>query len=150
EAGEQLTELQVLEGMLIPSANNLAETVARWDAGSGTAFVAKMNAVATALGMTHSKFVDASGASPGSVSTPSDLLSLGMVAMQDPVLAQIVAMEQVTLPVAGTVYNVNSVLAHFGIFGIKTGSGLDTGANFLFAANATVDGHTIVIYGSVM
>src|SRR5260370_31899972 len=34
--------------------------------------------------------------------------------------------------------------------GIKTGSGLNSGANFLFAANATVDGHTIVVYGCVM
>ncbi|HET9782968.1 MAG TPA: D-alanyl-D-alanine carboxypeptidase [Candidatus Dormibacteraeota bacterium] len=150
EAGEQLTELQMLEGMLIPSANNLAETIARWDAGSATAFVAKMNDRATALHMTHTKYADTSGASPGSVSTPSDLLALGMVAMQDPVLAGIVAMEQVTLPVAGTVFNVDAALAHTGIFGIKTGSGLDTGANFLFAANATVDSHTIVVYGCVM
>ena len=59
-------------------------------------------------------------------------------------------MQQVDLPVAGTVYNVNSALAHSGIFGIKTGSGLDSGANFLFAANASVDSHTIVVYGCVM
>jgi len=32
QSGEQITELQVLEGMLIPSANNLAESAARWDA----------------------------------------------------------------------------------------------------------------------
>jgi D-alanyl-D-alanine carboxypeptidase (penicillin-binding protein 5/6) len=150
EAGEQLTELQVLEGMLIPSANNLAETIARWDSGSATTFVGKMNNRAAAMHLTHTKFADTSGASPGSVSTPTDLLALGMVAMQDPVLAQIVAMEQVNLPVAGVVYNVNAALAHHGIFGIKTGSGLDSGANFLFAANATVDSHTIVVYGCVM
>ena len=150
QVGESLTELQVLEGMLIPSANNLAETIARWDAGSATAFVAKMNDRAATLHMTHTKFADTSGASPGSVSTPSDLLVLGMVAMQDPVLAKIVSMEQVDLPVAGVVYNVDAALAHNGIFGIKTGSGLDSGANFLFAANATVDTHTIVVYGCVM
>jgi serine-type D-Ala-D-Ala carboxypeptidase (penicillin-binding protein 5/6) len=150
EAGESLTELQVLEGMLIPSANNLAETVARWDAGSATTFVGKMNDRAATLHMTHTRFADTSGASPGSVSTPTDLLALGMAAMQDPVLAQIVAMEQVDLPVAGVVPNVNRALAHDGIFGIKTGSGLDSGANFLFAANASVDSHTIVVYGCVM
>ncbi|HKC18525.1 MAG TPA: D-alanyl-D-alanine carboxypeptidase [Candidatus Dormibacteraeota bacterium] len=150
EAGEQLTELQVLEGMLIPSGNNLAETIARWDAGSATAFVAKMNQRATSLHLTHTKFTDTSGASEGSVSTASDLLALGMEAMQNPVLAAIVAMEQVTLPVAGTIPNVDGALGHTGIFGIKTGSGFDSGANFLFAANATVDNHTIVIYGCVM
>jgi D-alanyl-D-alanine carboxypeptidase (penicillin-binding protein 5/6) len=150
EVGETLTELQVLEGMLIPSANNLAETIARWDGGSATAFVGKMNAWAATLHMTHTRFSDTSGASPGSVSTPTDLLALGMTAMQDPVLATIVAMEQVELPVAGVVYNVNAALAHDGIFGIKTGSGLDSGANFLFAANASIDNHTIVVYGCVM
>src|SRR5690348_9621948 len=41
EAGETLTERQLLQGMLIPSANNYAETAARWDAGSIAAFVAK-------------------------------------------------------------------------------------------------------------
>ncbi len=150
EAGEQLTELQLLEGMLIPSANNFAETIARWDAGSLDAFVAKMNSRAAALRLTHTKFADVSGASAASVSTPTDLLQLGMVSMQNAVLAKLVALGQVTLPVAGTVYNVNGVLGQDGIFGIKTGSGLNSGANFLFAANASIDSHTIVIYGCVM
>jgi len=149
-AGEQLSELQLLQGMLIPSANNFAETLARWDAGSIDAFVAKMNSRSSALHLVHTKFADPSGASSASASTPSDLTSLGMVAMQNDVFAQIVAMGQVNLPVAATVYNVNHVLAEDGIIGIKTGSGFNTGANFLFAANATVDGHTIVVYGCVM
>src|SRR5207302_1349015 len=63
ELGEQLTLFQVLEGMLIPSANNLAETVARWDAGSIAAFVAKMNGRPGQLHLTHTKFADTSGAS---------------------------------------------------------------------------------------
>lgn len=149
-AGEQLTELQALQGMLIPSANNLAETLARWDAGTIAAFVAKMNARAAALHLTHTRFADTAGASAASVSTPSDLLALGMLAMEDPVFASVVAMPQVNLPVAGIVYNVNGVLGQSGIVGIKTGSGLDTGANFLFAAKATVDNHEVVLYGCVM
>ncbi|HVH62400.1 MAG TPA: D-alanyl-D-alanine carboxypeptidase [Candidatus Dormibacteraeota bacterium] len=151
EAGETLTELQALEGALIPSANNLAETLARWDAGSIEAFVTKMNKRAADLQMTHTRFADVSGASPGSVSTPSDLVKLGTYAMEhQDVIAQVVAMGQADLPVAGTVYNVDSVLGKSGIFGIKTGSGLNTGANFMFAANATVDGSQVVVYGCVM
>src|SRR5579864_3994637 len=151
QAGEQLTELQALEGMLIPSANNLAETLARWDLGSIPAFVAKMNARAAALHLVHTKFADVSGASPDSVSTPSDLVALGMAALQaQEVITQIVGMGAAVLPVAGTVYNVDAALGQNGIFGIKTGSGLSSGANFLFAANASVDGHTLVIYGCVM
>ena len=150
EAGEQLTLFQVLEGILIPSANNLAETAARWDAGSIDAFVTKMNNRAAALHLAHTRYADPSGASPSSVGTPSDLTSLGMVAMQNAVFARIVGMGQADLPVAGTVYNVDADLGQDGIIGIKTGSGLSTGANFLFAANPKVDAHTIVVYGCVM
>jgi serine-type D-Ala-D-Ala carboxypeptidase (penicillin-binding protein 5/6) len=150
EVGEQLTEQQLLQGMLIPSANNLAETAARWDAGSIASFVAKMNARATSLGMTHTRFADVSGASASSVSTPSDLLVLGMAAMKNPAFAEIVAMPQANLPVAGTVYNVDSVLGESGIIGVKTGSGLGAGANFLFAATATIDGREITLHGCVM
>src|SRR5260370_17013309 len=97
EAGEQLSELQLLEGMLIPSANNFAETVARWDAGSLDAFVAKMNARAAALHLAHTKFADVSGASVGSVSTPSDLTRLGLVAIQTDLFVKLVEMAQPTL-----------------------------------------------------
>src|ERR1700694_705705 len=148
--GEQLTELQALQGMLIPSANNFAETLARWDAGSIDAFVAKMNARAAKLQLTHTKFADTSGANPGSVSTPTDLTALGVAAMKQEVFVQVVGMGQAQLPVAGIVYNVDSVLGESGIIGIKTGSGLNNGANFLFASNVTVDGHEIMVFGCVM
>jgi len=149
-AGEQLTELQALQGLLIPSANNLAETLARWDAGSVQAFVTKMNQKAAALHLANTKFADTSGANPGSVSTPTDLVQLGIAAMKQEVLVQIVGMGQAQLPVAGIVYNVDRALGQSGIFGIKTGSGLNTGANFLFGASVTVDGHQITVYGCVM
>jgi serine-type D-Ala-D-Ala carboxypeptidase (penicillin-binding protein 5/6) len=151
EVGETLNERQLLEGMLIPSANNFAETLARWDAGSIDAFVAKMNAKAAAQHLTHTKFADPAGAAAASVSTPTDLLSLGMTAMQNEVFAQVVARPQADLPVAGTVINVNGELGKpGGIIGIKTGSGLNAGANYLYAATATVDSHKITIYGCVM
>jgi serine-type D-Ala-D-Ala carboxypeptidase (penicillin-binding protein 5/6) len=149
-AGEQLTEYQAIEALLIPSGNNIAETLARWDAGSTAAFAGKMNGRAKALYMTHTKFADASGASPSNVSTPSDLMALGMTAMKQEVLAQVVSLPQAILPVAGIKYNVDYVLGENGIIGIKTGSGLEQGANFLFAATATVDGHPIKLFGCVM
>jgi D-alanyl-D-alanine carboxypeptidase (penicillin-binding protein 5/6) len=150
QSGEQLTELQALQGLLIPSANNLAETLARWDSGSVAAFVTKMNARAKALELTHTTFADTSGADPQSVSTPTDLMTLGIAAMKQEVFAQVVAMGQAQLPVAGTVYNVDAALGQQGIIGIKTGSGLNTGANFLFAASVPVDGHQILVFGCVM
>jgi D-alanyl-D-alanine carboxypeptidase (penicillin-binding protein 5/6) len=150
QAGEQLTEFQALEGLLLPSGNNLAASLARWDAGSVEAFVVTMNKRASELHLKNTKFSDVSGANPSSMSTPSDLISLGMEAMKNEVFQQIVAMGQAELPVAGTVYNVDAVLGQSGIIGIKTGSGFDTGANFLFAANVPVDGIQVVLFGCVM
>jgi D-alanyl-D-alanine carboxypeptidase (penicillin-binding protein 5/6) len=149
-SGEQLTEYQALEGLLIPSANNFAFTLANWDAGSMDKFVANMNKRAKKLGMTHTKFMDPAGASAGTVSTAGELVVLGIAAMKEAVFAQIVARTDAKLPVAGTVYNVDYALGQSGIIGIKTGSGLDLGANFLFAASATVGSFTITIYGCVM
>jgi D-alanyl-D-alanine carboxypeptidase (penicillin-binding protein 5/6) len=114
------------------------------------AFVAKMNQHAAALHLMRTTFADPAGASLQTVSTPTDLLAMGMAAMQQEVLAQIVGLPEATLPVAGTVYNVNYSLGQSGIIGIKTGSGLNSGANFLFAAAATIGGLPLTLYGSVM
>jgi serine-type D-Ala-D-Ala carboxypeptidase (penicillin-binding protein 5/6) len=150
QLGERLTEFQLLEGLLIPSANNFAQTLARWDGGTIDKFVAAMNKRAVELHMTQTTFTDTSGASPQTVSTPSDLMRLGMEAMKQEVFAQIVAMPQADLPVAGRVYNVDAVLGQSGIIGIKTGSGLAEGANFLFAADVSIDGQNVRLFGCVM
>ena len=150
QVGEVLSEYQALQGMLIPSGNNIAEALARWDAGSVPAFVDRMNQRARSLGLSRTSFADPAGFSAQTVSTPTDLLSLGMAAMTDPVLAQIVREPQAKLPVAGVVYNVDGALGQDGINGIKTGSGLAQGANFLFAAEILIGGHPVTIFGCVM
>jgi serine-type D-Ala-D-Ala carboxypeptidase (penicillin-binding protein 5/6) len=150
QSGEVLSEYQALQAMLIPSGNNVAETLARWDAGSVPAFVDRMNQRARTLGLSRTSFADPAGSSAQTVSTPSDLMALGMAAMIDPVLAQIVREPQATLPVAGIVYNVDGALGQDGINGIKTGSGLAEGANFLFAAEILIGGHPVTIFGCVM
>ena len=50
-AGEQLSEYQLLQGLLLPSASNFAEMLAAWDVGNVPAFVDRMNARAAALGL---------------------------------------------------------------------------------------------------
>ena len=149
-AGEQLTELQALEGMLIPSADNVARIVARWSAGSSAAFVKDMNQEAAALGLRHTHLVGPSGLDAGSVGTAADMVQVGAAVMANPVLRQIVAMPSVTLPVAGTVENYDSVLGDDGIVGIKTGSMSAAGGNFVFAAKHRVAGRTVTIIGAVL
>jgi serine-type D-Ala-D-Ala carboxypeptidase (penicillin-binding protein 5/6) len=149
-AGEKLSERQALEAMLIPSGNNIASLLAGWDAGSEGAFVAAMNAQARWLGLRGTRYADASGADPATVSTASDQFRLTLRALQIPAFRQIVAMPQATLPVAGVVYNVNAGLGHDGIVGVKTGSSSQAGGCLAFAAVRTVAGSQVTIVGVVL
>lgn len=149
-ADETLTELQALEGLLVAQGNDIATLLTDWDASSTGAFIAKMNADAHALGLRSTKFTDPSGLDPGSVSTPADLIRLGEAAMTIPVFRAIVAMPQVTLPLAGVVYNFDYDLGHDGITGIKTGSDSAAGGCFLFQAQESVGGHNVTLMGAVL
>jgi len=148
--GEKLTERQALEAMLIPSGNNIASWLARWDAGSEGAFVARMNTWARRFGLHGTRYADASGADQVTVSTASDQFRLTVAALQIPAFRQIVALPQVTLPVAGVAYNVNAALGHDGIVGVKTGSSSRAGGCLAFAALRTVAGSQVTIVGVVL
>jgi D-alanyl-D-alanine carboxypeptidase (penicillin-binding protein 5/6) len=149
-AGEQLDELQALEGLLVPSANNIALVLAKWDAGSVNAFVAQMNAMAASLGLRHTHFVEPSGLAPGNAGTALDMMRLGADALANPTIASIVKKGEVDLPVAGIVLNYNYAVGHHNIIGIKTGSSIAAGGNFVFAARRTVDGRAVTVIGAVL
>jgi D-alanyl-D-alanine carboxypeptidase (penicillin-binding protein 5/6) len=149
-AGEKLTEYQALQGLLIPSGNNIGDLLANWDAGGVSSFLGKMNAKAKTLGLTRSSFADTSGASEQTISTPTDLTRLALVAVANPVVVEIVAQPQVQLPVAGVLYNVDYALGLSGINGIKTGSNPGSGAGFMFSAALKVAGQNLTIVGAVM
>ncbi len=150
QAGEQLSEYQALQALLIPSGNNVAELLATWDAGSLAAFVGKMNVRAMSAGLSQTKYTDASGFSPDSVGTPGDLIKLAQLSMANPVFAEIVKQPEATLPVAGRVFNVDAALGQEGIIGVKTGSSPQAGACFVFAADVGADNQSARIYGAVM
>lgn len=149
-AGEQLNERQLLEGLLIPSGDNIAALLAAWDAGSEQAFVGKMNATARRLGLLHTHYADASGVSTQTVSTAEDQLRLAMIDMTNSAFRSIVRLTQATLPVAGLVYNVNAELGTDGIIGVKTGYTPAAGGCFTFAATTTVDGKARTVVGAVL
>ena len=149
-AGEQLTERQALHALLLPSANNIAAVLARWDAGSEDRFVARMNATARSLGMPHTRYTDPSGYDDATVSTAADQVRLVDRAMRLPVFASIVATPSATLPVAGTVHNTNRLLGYNGFVGVKTGSTAAAGGCFAFRAIRWIDGKRTTITGVVL
>ncbi len=147
-AGEELTERQLLEALLIPSGNNVARMLGEAVSGSGSAFVGEMNAEARALGMDHTTYTDPSGWDPGTVSTAADQLRIFEQAMRLPVFREIVSMSSVTLPVAGTLTNFNPLVAE-GYAG-KTGSDSAAGGCLSFFTPVTVGGRRLTAVGVVL
>jgi len=148
--GEVLTEKQLLVGLLLPSGNNIADKLGRWVSGSNAQFVVKMNETAKSLGMSVTHYADASGVNSATVSNAEDQVKIAQAAMEDPVFREIVAMPQATLPVAGTVYNVNWMLGKSGVVGIKTGSTSKAGGNFVSATPVTAGDKTHYIIAVVL
>ncbi|MGB9183140.1 MAG: hypothetical protein WCB67_03675 [Solirubrobacteraceae bacterium] len=148
QAGEQLTERQLLQALLIPSGNNIARMLATQVAGSETRFIAEMNAEARTLGMDNTIYSDPSGFDPGTVSTAADQLRVFERAMRFPAFRQIVSMASVTLPVAGTLTNYNPLIAE-GYAG-KTGSDAAAGGCLAFFTHVMVGGRPVTAVGVVM
>lgn len=151
KSGEQITERQALEGLLLPSANNLADTLAIWAFDSVKDYTNYANQLAKELGMTQTTISDASGYKPETVSTASDVLKLAQAAMDYPVIADIVDDKEADIPVAGKVQNYNRLLGVDGIVGIKTGNTDQAGGCYLFAAkHKFANGQTMTLIGAVM
>jgi D-alanyl-D-alanine carboxypeptidase (penicillin-binding protein 5/6) len=136
-AGRSLSERDLLALMLVPSGNNVARLLARWDAGSQEAFVAKMNREAAALGMTDTTYTGASGVEDSTTSTAVDQLRLAREAMKNPVIRAIVAKTSLRIDgVPGTVVNTNTLLGRNGVIGLKTGSSTAAGGALMWAAES--------------
>ena len=150
QAGESLTELQLLEGLLLPSGDNLAVLLADWVSGTEPAFVERMNQLVSGLHLSETHFTDSSGLDPTSVSSARDLATLAALAMKSPVFASVVAMPEVTLPVAGTLHNYNPILGQDGVVGVKTGWTAAALGCLVFAADTLVDGQKVQLVGAVL
>lgn len=151
QLGEQLTEYQMLQAMLLPSANNIADSLAVWTYGSMSAYKTAAAQFLSDNGLTHTQLgADASGLDPGTISTAGDLVKLGELAVQQPALVDIAAQKQAELPVAGTVYNYNGVLGEDGINGLKTGNNDQDPGAFLFTSSITVGTKNLTVVGAVL
>ncbi|MBI1869453.1 D-alanyl-D-alanine carboxypeptidase, partial [Candidatus Gottesmanbacteria bacterium] len=98
-AGERLTLQELLYGILLPSGNDAAETIAQGPLAGGaaarTTFISRMNEKARNLGMLDSHFVNPTGLDEDKVanstfSTALDLLALGNYSLNNDMVAKIV------------------------------------------------------------
>jgi D-alanyl-D-alanine carboxypeptidase (penicillin-binding protein 5/6) len=103
------------------------------------------------MGVSRTVVADASGFSPDTASTPSDLLAIGIAALNNPVIAEIVAQPQAQMPDIGIITNTNQLLGEDGVIGIKTGTTDEAGYCLLFAARyVSKDGQERTIVGVIM
>jgi D-alanyl-D-alanine carboxypeptidase (penicillin-binding protein 5/6) len=149
-AGAQVSQYQLLQAMMLPSANNIADTAAIWAFGSLNNYVNFANLFVKELGMKQTTVADASGFSPQSTSTAEDLVLLGNAALQNPLLAEIINQKEAVFPGVGIAHNVNHLLGVDGIIGIKTGNTDQAGGCYLFGAKRTVAGQPVTVIGAVL
>ena len=87
--GGTYTRRDLLQAMLVLSANDAARALARDNAGSEAAFGAKMTAMARRLGAENSVFKDSAGlAAAGQYSTAEDMMRVVMAAYKNPLIRQ--------------------------------------------------------------
>lgn len=148
--GEQLTEYQAIQAIMLPSANNISDTLAVWAFGSIDAYLTYANAYVEAHGMSQTYVKgDASGFDPTTVSTTADLITLAKLALQQPVLMEIAGQQSATFQTAGTVYNHNTKAGDGIITGLKTGRNDGNSGSVLFTATVGKGAEAVQLAGVV-
>ena len=136
KAGEVMTVKQLLQCMLIVSANEACNILAEWDAGSIAAFVDAMNAKAKALGCENTHFVNPSGLhDPDHYTSAWDLYLITKAAMQYPEFMEICDSAKAVIPATNlskerTLYTTNHLLSTWRVIGYrdKRAHGIKTGS----------------------
>jgi len=148
-AGETLTVDQLLNAMLIQSANDAAAALADHVSGSVSSFAELMNKKAVEIGAGRSHFVNPHGLdAPDHYSTALDLAIIGRAFMADPVLAKIAGTPNYSIPWPGhpgprVAVGHNEILARYpSANGIKTGYTVPAG--WCLVASAAQNGKSLI------
>ena len=150
DAGEQLSERELLYGLLLPSGNDAAMALAQQQAPSVQAFVDMMNAKAKELGMVDTHFMNPHGLDdPAHLSSAADLATLARYALRsEPLFDEYVAtMHHVVLAAAThpafDLTNLDKLLGSYpGADGVKTGT--TPAAGQVLVGSATRAGHRLL------
>ncbi len=148
--GEEITQYQALQALLLPSSNNMAYTLAKWAFGSEEKYLIFANNLAKSLGMKNTNFDDASGFSSKTTSTAEDLTRLAVNAMDVPIIAEIAIQKEAVIPVAGRIFNVNRLLGRENIVGIKTGNTDQAGGCFMAASKKKIGDQEVIAVSVVL
>ncbi len=137
--GDCFTGGELLYGLMLPSGNDVAVALARYQGGSEAAFVQQMNTLAARLGLTSTHFTDPHGlGSPEHLSSAYDIAMLARYGMSLARFRDVVKERAHTSPGARTLsmYNTNSLLSNYpGADGVKTGFTDEAGRTIAVSAS---------------
>jgi D-alanyl-D-alanine carboxypeptidase len=139
-AGERVSVRDLLYGLLLPSGNDAAYTLAYNYPDGVSGFVAAMNRKAEELKLTNTYFIDPAGYEDWNFTTAGELARLGAYAMENKTFAKIVSTKSIQVwnkDKSHTFYlnNLNELLNYDDIVGIKTGFTNEAGGVLLTAIN---------------
>ncbi len=145
--GEKFKLSELMNALLIYSANDVANSLAIWDSGSVDAFTSKMNSEAKQWGLTSSNFTNANGLDEiNHRSSAKDLLILSTILLHNQSFQKIVNTPSATIRnqsgKAYTFTTTNKDLSLPYVYGIKTGL-TDTAGQCLVLL-AKKNGHEII------
>lgn len=126
--GERYTRRELLEVLMVKSANDVARALARDVGGSVAGFSNLMNRKCAQLGMRNSNFVNPHGLTePGQYSTARDMAIATAVAYRSPLIRSLVATKSFTFTYNNgrtrTIENTNKLLKTLPyVDGMKTGT----------------------------
>lgn len=148
-SGEQITTRDLLFALLLASGNDAAEVLASNHPEGRDGFVRDMNKFVKYLGLENTNFKNPTGFDEYlHFSTAKDLVKIAVYAIQNPVIAEIVATQQHTT--AGLnrkqhkLTNINQLVGKIpGVVGVKTGWTINAGESLVTFINR--DGRRVMI-----
>lgn len=145
QAGDRVSVRALIYGALLPSGNDAAMTLALATAGTVEDFVALMNQRAAEWGLNETHFANPHGLdAPRHVSSARDLVALARRALENPLIAEVVATPQITIE-GYSLTNTNQLLTTYaGTYGVKTGT-TDAAGQVLIAGAARPGGDALAV-----
>ena len=145
--GEKIKVRDLLYGLLLPSANDAAQSLAVAVAGSVPAFVSQMNQAAQELGLANTSYANPIGLdSPNNYSSARDLVTLADLLLKNRLFARIVDSTSAVLHSGDTQRRVdtrNSLLSQEPfVDGVKTGHTIKAG--YVLVGAGTRDSTTLI------
>jgi D-alanyl-D-alanine carboxypeptidase (penicillin-binding protein 5/6) len=149
--GQRMRLRNLLYAVLLNSANDAAVVVAEGVGGSQTAFAARMNEKANAIGARSSHFVNPHGlTAPGHVSSAYDLALMFRYGLRMPLFREILETRSVIVPFDGSGYQTVALHSHNRLltgyaYPVIGKTGYTRPARRCFVGAATHDNREIVI-----